>query len=142
MTVHQKRLKLINFTIGGTNFECQLNSWTLDPGVKDGKREYTFCPDGQFIEETDDEPTLKLKFFADYRSAGISDFLWSNPNTTAAFVLDHHPDIVGEHVRWSGSVLVQPAPVGGDARDTEMTEITLMIIGSLSAGTLTYARIG
>lgn len=142
MSVHQKRLKVINLTIGGTSFECQLNSWQLDPGVKDGDRQYTYCPDGTFVEETDDEPTLELKFFSDWRSAGISDFLWSNPNTVANFTLDHHPDIVGEHVRWTGQVLIQPAPVGGDARDTEMTEITLMIIGSVAAGTLVYSRIG
>lgn len=141
MSVHQTRLKIIQFTIGGNSFECQVNSWKLDPGTNDGDRQYTFCPDGVFVEETDDEPTLELKFFSDWRSAGISDYLWANPNVVAAFVLDHHPDIVGEHVRWSGSVLVKPAPVGGDARDTEMTEITLQVIGTLGNG-LTYARIG
>jgi hypothetical protein len=40
-------------------------------------------------------------------------------------VLDHHPDDATSHVRFSGKVLIQPAPVGGDARETEMTEITL-----------------
>ncbi|MEC3975089.1 hypothetical protein [Amycolatopsis sp. H20-H5] len=127
-------------TIGGTSFECQLNSWNLDPGTDDGDRQYTFCPDGTFIEETDDEPTLELKFFSDWRSAGISDFLWSNPNVVASFLLDHHPEIVGEHVRFTGQVLIKPAPVGGDARDTEMTEITLQVIGTLGNG-LTYERI-
>jgi hypothetical protein len=137
---HNRRLKLINFTVGGTAFECQLNSWNLDPGAEDGDRQYTYCPDGAFIEETDDEPTLELTFFSDWRSGGISDFLWSNANTEAAFVLDHHPDIVGEHVRWSGKVLVKPAPVGGDARATETTEVTLQIVGTLGNG-LTYERV-
>jgi hypothetical protein len=142
MTVQQRRLKLINFTIGATSFDCQINSWKLDPGVKDGNRMYTFCPDGQFIEETDDEPSLELKFFSDWRSGGISDFLWANPNTVANFTLDHHPEIVGEHVRWAGQVFIKPAPVGGEARVTELTEITLQIVGSLAAGTLVYSRIG
>jgi hypothetical protein len=141
MSVHQRRLKLINFTLGGTSFECQVSSWKLDPGTKDGDRQYTFCPDGTFVEETDDEPTLELKFFSDWRSGGISDFLWSNPNVEADFVLDHHPDIVGEHERFTGKVLIKPAPVGGDARDTEVTEITLQVIGTLGNG-LTYERIG
>ena len=140
MSVHQRRLKLITLTLGAESVECQLNSWTLDSGTNDGDRQYTFCPDGQFVEETDDEPTLELKFFADWRLDGISDFLWSNPNTVVGFVLDHHPDIVGEHVRWTGSVLIKPAPVGGDARTTELTEITLQVVGSLGAG-LTYERI-
>lgn len=141
MTVHQRRLKLITLTVDGTSFECQLNSWNLDPGTKDGDRQYTFCPDGTFVEETDDEPTLDLKFFSDWRSAGISDFLWSHPNQTVGFVLDHHPDIAGEHVRWTGEVLIKPAPVGGDARDTEMTEVTLQVLGNVADGTLLYERV-
>lgn len=140
--VHQRRLKVINFTIGALAFECQLRSWTLNPGVQDGERVYTYCSSGpnSFIEETDDEPTLQLTFFSDWRSNGVSDFLWSNNNTEAAFVLDHHPDIVGEHVRWSGSVLVKPPAVGGDARITEVSEVTLQIVGSLGDG-LVYERV-
>jgi hypothetical protein len=140
MPAHNRRLKLINFSIGLIQFECQIRTWMLDPGIQDGDRQYTFCPDGQFVEETDDEPTLQLTAFSDWRSDGFSDFLWSNANTEADFVLDHHPDIVGEHVRWSGSVLVKPAPVGGDSRATEVSEVTLQIIGTLGAG-LTYARV-
>lgn len=140
MSVVHRRLKIIQFTIDGTSYECQLNSWTLDPGTDDGDRQFTFCPDGQFVEETDDEPTLELKFFSDWRSAGISDFLWSHANEEADFVLDHHPDIPGEHVRWTGTLLVKPAPVGGDARDTETTEVTLQIVGTLGDG-LTYERV-
>lgn len=129
MTLHQVRLKLINFTLGGNSFECQVQSWTLDPGVNDGDRLYSYCPDGVAIEETDNEPTLQLKFYADYRSAGVSNYLWTNANATVAFTLDHHPDIVGEHVRWSGNVLIKPPPVGGDVRDVEYSEVTLQCVG-------------
>lgn len=127
MAIQHKRLKLITLTIGGTSIEKQVQSWKLDPGVKDGDHKYTFGapPDGEFIEETDAEASLELKLFSDWRSAGISTFLWNNPNTEADFVLDHHPDDPASHVRFSGKVLIQPAPVGGDARETEMTEITL-----------------
>lgn len=140
--VHQRRLKVINFTIGAIAFECQLQTWTMNPGVQDGDRRYTYCSSGanSFVEETDDEPTLELTFFSDWRSNGISDFLWSNANTEAAFVLDHHPDIVGEHVRWSGTVLLKPPPVGGDARTTEVSEVTLQIVGTLGDG-LVYERV-
>lgn len=143
MTVHNRRLKMIQFTVGGESFECQIQSWNLDPGVQDGDRQYTFCTDtgnNSFVEETDDEPTLELKAFADWRSDGFSDYMWSHANQTVAFQLDHHPDIVGEHVRWTGSVLIKPPPVGGDARDTELSEVTLQVIGSLGNG-LTYERI-
>lgn len=145
MSVKNRRLKIVTFTLNGTEYECQLTSWTLDPGVKDGNRVYTYCSDtanNSFIEETDDEPVLKLKFVSDWASGGISDLLWANPNTVVPFVLDHHPDITGEHVRFAGNALVKPAPVGGDSRTTELTEVDLLIVGSLAAGTLVYSRIG
>jgi hypothetical protein len=140
MSVHQRRLKLINFTLDTASFECQVQSWNIDPGIEDGERQYTYCPDGQFVEETDGAPTLQLRFFADWRSDGISDFLWSNPNKEASFTLDHHPDIVGEHVRWTGKVLLKPPPTGGDVRTTESHELTLAIIGTLGNG-LDYERV-
>lgn len=127
MSVHQRRLKLITLTLGTTSVECQLNSWNLDPGVNDGDRQYTYCPDGVFVEETDDEPTLELKLFADWRADQVSDFLWSNPNTVVEFELNHHPDVATEHVRWTGHLLIKPPPVGGDARTTEMSEVTLQV---------------
>lgn len=137
MAVHQRRLKLINFTIEGNSFECQVQTWNLDPGIEDGDRQYTFCPDGEFIEETDPDPTLELTFFSDWRSGGISDYLWANSGQVADFQLDHHPDITGEHVRWTGQVVLKPGPVGGDARATETTEVTLQLVTAP-----TYTRIG
>lgn len=140
MSVHQNRLKIIQFVLGGTAFDCQVSSWTLSAGIKTGDREYTFCSAGEgnnsFIEGTDGEPTLELKFFSDWRSAGISDYLWVNNMATVAFTLDHHPDITGEHVQWSGFVQLQAPDAGGDARATETQDITLPIVG-----TPTYTRI-
>jgi len=128
MAVHASRLKIIEFKIGDTDYAGQLRSWTLDPGTDDGDRQWTF--DGSsFVEDTDNEPTLELTFFADWRSEGISAFLWENQGETAQFTLDHHPDKPEEHVRWTGSVQLKAAPAGGDARTTEETEVTLPIIG-------------
>lgn len=142
MTIHQRRLKIITFTLGGMEFSCQVQSWTMSAGIKTGDRQYTYCSDGEgsnsFIEETDGEPSLKLKFFSDWRSEGISDYLWANNMTTVAFVLDHHPDIAGEHVQWSGTLQLQAPDVGDEARKTEMQEVELPIIGPEP----TYERIG
>lgn len=141
MTVHQRRLKIVTFTIAAVDFSCQLKSWTLTPGIKTGNRIYTYCSAGEgqnsFIEETDGEPALDVKFLSDWTTNGISNYLWNNNMATAAFQLDHHPDIVGEHVRWSGTVQIQAPDVGGDARTTEESDCTLPIIG-----TPTYAWIG
>lgn len=137
MTIHNRKLKLIEFDLGGTNFECQIKTWNLPNNTDDGDKIYTFCPDGEDREETDPDYALELTFFSDWRSGGISDFLVENDGETAAFQLDHHPDIVGEHVRWTGSVKLKAPSVGGDARTTETQEVTLQCIGKP-----VYARIG
>ena len=102
-------------------FECQVNKWNIANNTEDGEKFYVFCPDGEFREEAEPDYALELTFFADWRSDGVSDFLTANDQQTVAFQLDHHPDIVGEHVRWAGSVKLKAPNVGGDARTTEMT---------------------
>ncbi|MFD4196622.1 hypothetical protein [Amycolatopsis thermoflava] len=129
MTAHNRRLKVITLDIGGTQFEAQISSWTLDPGIQDGERQYTYVPDGEFVEDADNEPTLALTFFSDWRSNGLNDYLWEHNGEVAAFTLDHHPDIPAEHVRFTGSVKLRPGPVGGDVRTTETTEVTLPLQG-------------
>ncbi|QRP48004.1 hypothetical protein [Amycolatopsis sp. FDAARGOS 1241] len=129
MSLKVRRLKVITLTIGGVSVECQLSSWTLDPGVQDGDRLYTYCPDGTAIGETDAEPTLAVTAFSDWSAGGFEDFLWTNRGTVVEFELNHHPDITGEHVRWTGQLMAQPAPVGGDRGDNETTEITFQVIG-------------
>lgn len=129
MPLHAKRLKLIEFSLDGNQFECQVQSWVLDLGEEDGDRLYSFCPDGETVEETDPDPTLELKFYADWRSAGVSRWLWQNRGTTVDFVLDHHPDVAAEHITWTGQVYIKAPPAGGEARETEMSEVTLQVIG-------------
>jgi hypothetical protein len=139
---HQNRLKIISFTLAGVEFSTQITSWKLSAGIKDGDRIYTYSSSGEghnsFIEQTDGEPTLEIKFLSDWRSAGVSDYLWSNNMTQVAFTLDHHPDIVGEHVQFSGQVLLYAPDLGDDARVTESQDVTFPIVGTLP----TYTRIG
>lgn len=141
MAIHQRRLKILTFTIGGLSFDSQVTSWKLSYGIKTGTRIYTFSSAGEgsnaFIEETDGEASLQVKGLADFTSGGVSDYLIANSMVSAAFVLDHHPDIVGEHVRWSGNLQIQAPDSGGDARTTEMFDLTMPIIGIP-----VYARIG
>lgn len=129
MAAHNRKLKLIEFSIDGTSFECQVQSWQVVNNTEDGELYYTFCPDGEFREDAEPDYALELTFFSDWRSDGISDFLTLHDQQTLAFVLDHHPDIPAEHVRWTGEVKVKAPSAGGEARTTEMTEITMPIIG-------------
>jgi hypothetical protein len=137
MTIHNRKLKTITFDLGGTAFQGQLSTWQMVNNTPDGAKIYTYAPDGEAREETDPDYQLEMTFFADWRSGGISDYLTLNDGETAAFALDHHPDIVGEHVRWTGEVTLKAPNVGGDVRTSETTQVTLLCIGKPD-----YSRIG
>lgn len=126
---HNRRLKQIELGLDIDQFECQVQTWQIVNNTEDGDKMYAQCPEGEFREETDDDYALELTFFADWRSGGISDWLWDHDRQTVPFQLDHHPDVPGEHVRWTGEVLIKAPSVGGEARTTEMTEITLQVVG-------------
>ncbi|WP_435589805.1 hypothetical protein [Micromonospora aurantiaca (nom. illeg.)] len=126
---HSRKIKVIEFDIDGTQFECQVQTWNMANNTDDGERYYTQCPEGEFREEAEPDYALELTFFADWRSNGISDFLTAHDGEEVAFQLDHHPDIPGEHVQWSGFVKIKAPNAGGEARTTEMTEVTLPVKG-------------
>lgn len=129
MSIHNRKLKVIELQIGAVEYQCQLKTWTMANNTEDGEKLYSYCPDGEDREEAEPDYALELEFFADWRTNGISDWLTLHDQENAAFVLDHHPDIPAEHVRWSGTLRVKAPPVGGETRTTEMTSVTLQIIG-------------
>lgn len=134
-TTFHRKLKVIEFTIGGLNYECQVQTWNMSNNTDDGDKLYSFCnpgntgTGGEFREDAEPDYALEITFYSDWRSAGISQFLTEHDQEIVAFKLDHHPDIPEEHVHWSGSLKCKAPSVGGDARTTEMTEVTLQIIG-------------
>jgi len=128
VSAHNRKLKFITLDIGGANFEIQLTSWKITNDTDDGEKVDTFAPDGGFVEEADAAYKLELKFLADWRAAGISDYLWDNDGETVAFQLDHLYDVPGEHVRFTGEVQIKAPSVGGDVRTTELTEVTLVCV--------------
>lgn len=128
--VNTRRLKQIIFTVNGvTGFECQLQSWTINNNTPEGQRQYTFCPNGQFVEEADPAWTLDLRFFSDWRSQGVSHFLWTNRGLPATITIRHHPGIIGEEKQFTVQTTIRAPSVGGDARTTEQTSVTLTIAG-------------
>jgi hypothetical protein len=139
MAIHKRKMTLIEFSLGtdptDVAFECQVQSWSLNNNTEDGDKIYSLCPTGEDTEETDPDYTLDITAYADWRSDGFSDYLVQHDGETVAFRLDHHPDIPAEHVTWTGDLKVKAPNVGGEARETEMTEVTLVIIG-----TPTYTR--
>lgn len=126
---HSRKVKVIEFAIDSTTFECQVQTWNVANNTEDGEKIYTQCPEGEFREEAEPDYALEFTFLADWRADGISDFLTAHDGETLGFTLDHHPDIVGEHVRWTGDVKIKAPSAGGEARTTETTEVTLPIVG-------------
>ncbi len=137
MTANHNKMKDSTLSIGGVQFEEQLTEFKLNNDSDDPEQFYTFDPDGGFQEAADDAYSLDLKFFADWRAGGISDYLVAHDGETVAFVLDHNVDIVGQHIRQSGSVLIKAPSIGGAVRTTELTETKLGVIGKP-----VYTRIG
>lgn len=137
---NNKRLKRITLTIGGIAVECQITSWTINPPQNNGDLVYTFCPGGEFREDSDpDDWTLDLSWVTDWTLGGLNRYLWANQGATAAFVLVAHPDVTGWAVSWSGSILIKAPSQGGDARATDMSEMTFTGVGALPVPTFPAA---
>lgn len=128
---HHRKLKVIEFTLGGVNYECQVQTWNMANNTDDGDKLYSFCgPDGgEFREDAEPDYALEITFYADWTPTGISQYLTEHDGELASFKLDHHPDIPAEHVHWAGQLKIKAPSVGGDARTTEMTEVTMQVIG-------------
>lgn len=132
MTTHNRKIKIIEFRLAAIAFECQVSTWTMNNATGDGDKLYAQCAageDGEFRDEAEPDYTLDITFFSDWRANGISRYLTQNDGELAAFKLDHHPDIPLEHVYWAGTCKLRAPNAGGDARTTEMTEVSLPIIG-------------
>lgn len=129
MTAHNRKLKAITFELDGDEYQAQVTSWKVNNNTEDGGKVFTFALDGEFREDTDDDYSLDLTFVADWREVGISRYLVEHDKETVAFSLSHHPTITEENVVWSGNLVVKAPSVGGDVRTTEMTEVTLLIVG-------------
>lgn len=135
MPLHNRKIKVITFDLGGTTFQCQISNFQFVNNTEDGQKIYSMCPDGEAIEETDPDWALTLTFWSDWRVNGISDFLMENDGEDVAFELEHHPDIPAEHTIWTGTLRVKAPNVGGEVKTTETQEANFQIIGKP-----TYAR--
>lgn len=138
MPAHHTRHKFITLEIDGADYECQITAWKINPpGNIVGDKAYTMCPDGEYREEVDPEDwTLELTWLTDWRAAGLNRVLWANQGEEVVFTLVQHPELAGsEAVSWSGTVILQAPPQGGEARTTDTSEITLIGVGDLPVPT-------
>lgn len=127
-----RKLKAAVLTFAGTAFQWQLKDYQVLNNTEDGERFYVYG-DGsaaaEFFEDAEPDYALQLVFFSDWRLNDISDYLWDNDQLTVAYQIDHHPELAGEKIRLTGTLKIKAPNVGGEVRTTEMTEITLPVIG-------------
>lgn len=132
LPIHHRKIKVITLTIGTVVVESQVQSWTMNNNTDDGDKLYAQSSAGaagEFRDEAEPDYSLDLTLYSDWRSAGITRYLTEHDQETAAFVLDHHPDVALEHVTWAGDLKLRAPNAGGDARTNEMTQVTLVVIG-------------
>lgn len=134
---HNRKIRNSQLLLDGQAFHSQCSNFVLDTGQGDAEQFHTIDPDSSFAEEAEAEPKLTLTLYSDWRSTGVTAWLWAHRGETLPFQLDHHVDIVGEHVRFSGSVQIKAPTVGGDARATETSEVEMTVVGDID-----YERIG
>lgn len=136
MAAHSRRTATLTLEIGGIEFQVQCRHALVQDNTGAAEQFLLYGADtDSFYEPAEPSYVLDLEFYADWRPGGISDFLWSNRDSTVAFRLVHHEGLANEAVNWSGSVLLRAPNAVGTVRTTELTVITLPIVG-----TPTYAR--
>jgi hypothetical protein len=132
MSIHKGTLKYVSFDFDGNEFRAQLKSWKLNNNSDDPDKIYTFGPDGQNEDSEDEVPDweLELSFYSDWRTpTGISHWLWLNRGNTVTYTIHHNLGSTGEDPTFSGEVKIKAPSVGGDVRTTEVTDLTLPVVG-------------
>lgn len=135
MTAHHNRLKVASIKFANTDYACQVTSWVIENNTDDGDKVFTYCADGEFRDEADDDYSLSLKWVSDWTESGLNRYMVANDGTTVAFTIENHTDIDGETAQWAGTVKIKAPNAGGDVRTLETSEVTLPIIGK---PTVTY----
>lgn len=132
MSIHANQLKYVSFDIGGTDFRAAIKTWRLVDNTDEPETIYSYGPDGQNEDTEEENPAwaLELEFYSDWRTpTGLNHYLWTNAGTTVTYTIGHNLGSTGEDPEFSGEVKLKRTSVGGEVRTTEMTELTLPVVG-------------
>ncbi len=125
-TPNHDKLKVLTLDLGGTEFQVQCRKAEIVNNTDDPEVFYTFGDDGNgdstsFSEAADPNFALDCEFYTDWRSAGITDFIWDNDGQIVTFQLDLYPNDAAKHVIFNGSVQIKAPNVGGEVRAQDIT---------------------
>lgn len=130
MTANNKRLKQLTLVINGVDYACQATDVNVVNNTPDGDKVFTFCADGEFREETDDDWALEVKWVSDWTAGGFNRILEANNGVTVPAIVTFHTDALGtwSH-RETGNVILKAPSKGGTVRTTDMSEQTFLFVG-------------
>jgi len=132
--VNKRRLREASIKLGSplTEFNAQIEEWTLVNNTDDGEQIFTYAPGtaGEDREDTDPQWAMVLKGPSDWTEGGFSDWSWDHDGETVAFtVIGHSDSVTGWKTQYDGQVKIKAQSVGGANRSTDRFEVTLPIIG-------------
>ena len=129
MSAHNRKLSVLVLDLGGNEFQIQCRKAEIINNTDDSEFFPTYAPDGGFIEAADAAFALDLEFYSDWRSNGVSRWLWEHDGETVPYSVTHHPDIPAETVIFTGECQIKAPNVGGEIRTTEVTACVLVCSG-------------
>lgn len=133
MTINSQKLVAVTFTLGSTDYSCQVQSAVVTNSTPDGALQYTLCADGSgvFREVPDSLWAVDVTFFSDWTTTGINRYLAAHDGNTVVLAIDFAPGLgAGTYERtWTGNIVIKQPSDGGAARDTLMSKVTWNYIG-------------
>lgn len=133
MSIHKNQLKYVSFDLDGNEFRAQLKTWNLTDNTDDPDKIYSYGADGQ-NEDSEEEVSdwsLDMEFFSDWRTpTGLNHYCWTNAGLVVAYTIHHNLGVTGSDPTFTGEVKIKRTPVGGEVRTTEVTSLSLPIIGT------------
>ena len=117
----------ILFTLGGTSFANQVWKVRIVPDTP-FQQQRTLVPDGTISDVDSATYTMELEGLQDYETGGLAAYLLTNAGTQVAFAFA--PVNTAGKKKFTGTVVVVAAPVGGEQGEFAQMELEMPIIGT------------
>lgn len=127
-----------SLTLGGTNFEFQLEACRLEPSSVEDSPAVTTIDETEIAATNSTEWVLAFTAIQDFTNAsGLTKYAFDNDQSEVAFVLVPYDTGTPGDVQISGNVTVQALALGGQAKQRNTSEASWPITGTPTWGATT-----
>lgn len=124
-------------TLGGTNFEFQLEACSMQPTSREDSPAVTTIDETEIAATNTTDWVLAFTAIQDFtNSSGLTKYAFDNDQSEVAFVLVPNDGGAGS-VQISGNVTVQALALGGSAKTRNTSEATWPVTGTPTWGVTT-----